>query len=1374
MQVPTHILRSNKTLIGAVLFVIVLIGSFSWWAQDRISNAKRVELGDTLNTVLVATHEAVKAWLGEHQATARVWANTPILRENAEALLALPHSEAALAGAPEQGELRNLLAPIQKGQGYLGYFVISPDNINISSSRTQNIGVTSLLAQQEGFFQKIWSGGTAVSLPVESDVPLPDAQGRLREGRPTMFVGAPILDESGRVIATFTFRIDPARALTRAMRQGRLGSTGETYAFDASGRLISESRFEPELRKIGLLEPNQGATLNLEIRDPGVNLLEGERSTEPQAEQPLTRMAEQAVAGKSGMDLEGYRDYRGVPVVGAWIWDPELGFGITTEIDIEDAFATLRVTLLAFSAMTVVVALLLLGLALIVLFNRERLRTQKALSESEAQFRTLVGNISGVVYRRLADSDWTMTFISDEIKVLSGYPAADFLRGNRSFASIIHPEDRALVERVVNQGVQAQRPFVIEYRIVDTAGAIHWVYEKGQTVFDDNGQPLYLDGSIFDNTEKRQEAEKFRALFQRSSEAILLFDDSGIIDCNRAAVDLFGYENETELTGVPPQALSPELQPDGRNSLDKGAEMNAQARREGYNRFDWMHVRADGETVPVEVTLSPIIINDKEVILAAIHDLTLRKRAEEEMLRARELAEEANRAKGNFLANMSHEIRTPMNAVIGMTHLALKSDLNPKQRNYLQKIDVASHALLQIINDILDFSKIEAGKLSFENIDFQLEEVLDNLAGLISLQAQDKGLELLFALEPDVPTTLVGDPLRVGQILLNLTTNAIKFTESGEIVVSVKLVDECNGHVTLCFTVRDTGIGMSKEQMVTLFQSFTQADSSTTRKFGGTGLGLAISKRLVEMMGGEIWVDSEPGVGSTFGVTVNLGVQTTADRECPVLNDDLGGMRALVVDDNAASRQILKDILESFAFEVALAASGEEAINELKQVADDSPFDLVLMDWKMPGMNGVEAARHIKTELDRAKVPAIILVTAYGREEVMNEAEEGALDGFLLKPVCPSVLFDTILSTLGDQVPKHSAAKPMRKHAAKPTQMSRGARILLVEDNLINQEVAVEILIQAGLVPTVANNGKEALVALENDTFDGLLMDVQMPEMDGYEATRAIRAQEQWSNLPVIAMTANAMPGDREKCLQAGMNDYVSKPIDPDEMLATIERWVRPTEPVAVPAAGEEAEQTETDMPDLKALTGFEVDNGLKRVLGNQGLYIRLLSEFAAAHSDNANGIRSALNAGDRELVRHLVHTLKGTAGNLAATALYNTAKDAEEVLMNPEVDASVQAEQLDELERVLAAATLEISEVLTAKSGTSAPLWDTAKLAPERARQLGKRLREAAELGDFFGLNAITDELPADSAYVGAIMDLAEAFDRDGILSLADELERQ
>ena len=305
MQVPTHILRSNKTLIGAVLFVIVLIGSFSWWAQDRISNAERVELGDTLNTVLVATHEAVKAWLDEHQATARVWANTPILRENAEALLALPHSEAALAGAPEQGELRNLLAPIQKGQGYLGYFVISPDNINISSSRTQNIGVTSLLAQQEEFFQKIWSGGTAVSLPVESDVPLPDAQGRLREGRPTMFVGAPILDESGRVIATFTFRIDPARALTRAMRQGRLGSTGETYAFDASGRLISESRFEPELRKIGLLEPNQGATLNLEIRDPGVNLLEGERSTEPQAERPLTRMAEQAVAGYEMYDFVG-------------------------------------------------------------------------------------------------------------------------------------------------------------------------------------------------------------------------------------------------------------------------------------------------------------------------------------------------------------------------------------------------------------------------------------------------------------------------------------------------------------------------------------------------------------------------------------------------------------------------------------------------------------------------------------------------------------------------------------------------------------------------------------------------------------------------------------------------------------------------------------------------------------------------------------------------------------------------------------------------------------------------------------------------------------------------------------------------------------
>jgi polar amino acid transport system substrate-binding protein len=1364
-------LHTNKTLIGAVFLVIVLMVSGSWWAQDRIGRAARAEFGDTLNTVLVATHRAVKAWLEEHQATARVWANVQVLRDNARVLLALPRGE--LAAAPEQDELREFLTPILAGRSYLGYFIISRDSINISSSRVENIGVPNLLAQQERFFQQIWSGRTAVSSPVKSDVALPDAQGILREGRPTMFVGAPILNQSGRVIAAFTFRIDPARAFSHAMRQGRLGATGETYAFDAGGRLISESRFESQLRAIGLIAPNQGAALNLKIRDPGVNLLEVEHISEPHAGKPLTRMAEQALEGKSGIDLEGYRDYRGVPVVGAWIWDPDLGIGITTEVDVADAFATLRATLLAFSAMTVVVALLLVGLALIVLFNRERHRAQEALAKSEAQFRTLVGNISGVVYRRMVDSDSTMTFVSDEIEVLSGYPAQDFVSGDRVYSSMIHPEDAASMSDAVNQGVGAMRPFAIEYRIIDAAGAIHWVYEKGQTVFDDDGRPLYIDGSIFDITEKKHEEEKFRALFQRSSEALLLLDDDGIVDSNHAAAELFGYGNEADLKGVAPQTLSPELQPDGRNSREKGDEMIAQARREGYNRFDWLHIKADGETVPVEVTLSPVIINDKEVILTAVHDLTMRKRVEEEMLRARELAEEANRAKGDFLANMSHEIRTPMNAVIGMTHLALRTDLDPKQRNYLKKIDVASHALLQIINDILDFSKIEAGKLRFENIDFQLEEVLDDLAGLVSLQAQDKGLELLFSIDPDVPMKLIGDPLRIGQVLLNLATNAVKFTESGEIVVSAELVDECNGRATLCFAVSDTGIGLSKEQVARLFHSFTQADSSTTRRFGGTGLGLAISKRLVEMMGGEIWVDSEPGEGSTFSLTVNLEVHASVDREYSAHSQGLDGVRALVVDDNAASRQILKDILESFTFEVALAASGEEAINELKHAADDNPYDLVLMDWNMPAMNGIQAARHIKTELELSKVPAIILVTAYGREEIMYEAEDDAVDGFLLKPVCPSVLLDTIVSTFDDQASNRSAAKPVRKEMAQQVRSSSGARILLVEDNLINQEVAVEILSQAGLVPTVANNGKGALAALESGAFDGVLMDVQMPEMDGYETTRAIRKREQWSNLPVIAMTANAMPGDREKCLQAGMNDYVSKPIDPDKMLDSIDRWVVPAQPAAIPADEVEAETAGLAMNDLKELTGFDVTAGLKRVRGNLELYVRLLSGFAASQAETARGIRLALKAGDAELACQLVHTLKGTAGNLAATALYDAAQSAEDALKNTKFDVSAMTEQIDELERIMVAATSELSAVLTEKSAISSQVCNPGQLAPEQARKLGKQLREAAELGDFFGMTQIAAGLPADTGYSIAIAELAEAFDGDGILNMAAELER-
>ncbi|RZS54554.1 hybrid sensor histidine kinase/response regulator [Sphaerotilus mobilis] len=888
----------------------------------------------------------------------------------------------------------------------------------------------------------------------------------------------------------------------------------------------------------------------------------------------------------------------------------------------------------------------------------------------------------------------------------------------------------------------------------------------------------------------RNSNARLEGMIDAAMDGIITVDSSQrIVGFNRAAAAMFGWP-VAEALGQPLDVLMPGRFRHGHVAhMERFRDSGESARTMSRNAV--VHgVRRSGEEFPVEASIACLTVDGEVFYTAILRDVTARMQAEHEIralnatleervasrtaalsqanarlieqeteLRdAKAVAENSARLKADFLANMSHEIRTPLNAVIGLGHLAMRAASDERQRDYLRKIQQSSQQLLGLINDILDFSKIEANKLDIEHIDFQLSKVLDDFSTLIAQRAAAKGLELVFRVGRDVPDHLVGDPLRLSQMLLNYGNNAVKFTEHGEIELKVMRqplpeTEAEAGEVALRFELRDTGIGLNEEQRGGLFQSFHQADSSTSRRYGGTGLGLAIVSRLAELMGGEVGVSSEPGKGSTFWLTARFGLSPHRPAWQPP-EPDVRNRRVLVVDDNATARLTLCDLLEAIGLQADAVDGGPAGLQALRQAQDDGePYELALIDWQMPGMDGLETARQIRA-LGLAQVPSQILVTAFGREEIHHQAEAEGFSGVLVKPVNGSMLFDALMQVFRKAGPPGAARPP--DAVPEPVSMDqtlasiRGAVVLLVEDHEINQQVARELLVDAGLQVEVAVNGLQATEKVARRDYDLVLMDLDMPVMDGLTATRAIRAMPDRADLCIVAMTASAMAEDRQRCLDAGMNDFVAKPIEPDKLAQVLLAHIAPgiaRAPQVVPVRPitRAPQPLADDAEVVPEVAGLDHALGLRRSGGKKALYRSLLRKFVDSHQDVCERLKAALDrhaGGDpsgRSEAQHLAHALKGVAGNLGASGVQARASELERRLVTGATH--------DELEAARAPLAAELAELIgglaqqlpavPAATETERPPPDPQRLQAV-VRQLDRQLDEGdAEAQDTAARNA-------------------------------------
>jgi PAS domain S-box-containing protein len=904
----------------------------------------------------------------------------------------------------------------------------------------------------------------------------------------------------------------------------------------------------------------------------------------------------------------------------------------------------------------------------------ERKKLEEALRAEENRYRTVADFTYD--WEFWVGPDGKFKWVAPSCKRVTGYSAEEFIQDTALFHNIIHADDRDMLMRHTTGSLRHERDSScsLDFRIVRRDGEVRWINHVCQPVYTDDNRLLGRRASNRDVTERRrievalrEEEARFRYIYENSPVMMHSIDRQGIVrNVNGKWLEEMGYSREEVLGHNIEFALTPESVKSMLNDIRPQLWRNGQVKN-----VEYQYVKKDGTVI--DVVVEATVMNDPtwgRVSLSAVRNVTERKKAQRDLIEAREAAEQASRAKSEFLANISHEIRTPINGIIGMTELTLNTQLTSEQQEYLETVQMSAESLLSLINDFLDFSRIEAGKLDLVAMDFSLRDFMGNTMSTLAVHAHRKGLELIYHVPSTTPDALKGDPGRLRQVLVNVVGNAVKFTDKGEVVVRVVPDSEQDNEVRLHFTVTDTGIGIPVDKQQKIFHTFEQVDTSTSRKYGGTGLGLAISSQLVEKMGGNIWVESELNKGSTFHFVVSLGLQKPP-AETPIFGDtgDLKDLSLLVVDDNATNRRILEETVLQWGMKPTVVDSGQTALAAMEVAYNvGRPFKLVLTDCMMPGMDGFQLAERINSD-SRLKAATIIMLTSAGERGDASRCVNLGISAYLLKPIKQSELLFTLSKVVHAHQPGPAGQTLITRHSIRES--GRRLRILLAEDNPVNQTVAAKMLERMGHGVSIAENGREALEALEKQGFDLVLMDIQMPEVDGFEATRIVRERETATgeHLPIIAMTAHAMKGDKEKCFEGGMDGYIAKPINAEQLFETIEdlfRW----------------RKAANRLSEVLAAGGHALDTTriLERIGGDRDLLKELAALFVRDCPKMLSDIRDAVREGSAEALQMAAHALKGSVSNFAADAAVQAASRLETMARNRDMMNTSQA--LKELEQ--------------------------------------------------------------------------------------------